>query len=1585
MSNGNTNNTVFIQKLFTSRDNFVDGNIQQATANAANYVGQEGRIWWNPDLNGLYYSDGNTPGGFLINGPVGNGQPGGPVNSVQINNGDGNFYGSANFIFEGSNVNVAGNVNASYFIGNGSQLTDIDTTKIFNGTSYANIETPNGNLEVNINTNSWVFDDTGNLTLPGNSEISINYANGYPYGVTNIAGLAAGNTTEVQFNTNGNFAASGNLRFDTGSNTLYTDQIEIPTGTVLSGVGEVVYVIATLTLNQILANSDGTLAALPANSYGNPNEVPAPWAVFQFTTDPSPALEVNDILSGTGVPVPSSVTYVGTGGNSNIVVTTSTFYGLPTPLPTFGAPIPVSRQTLNAGLNISTQSNTDIVMTPGPGGGIIWAGNLVPLTNDEFTLGSPTRRIKQAYFGSNTVYIYDNYLGTDQTIGANNGNLIIGGGAGLTVGNFIMSGDTLYLINPAEEFNIGTPGATGNLNINRPMTVSDSTGNTRFSVKSDGRVQIDAGPQPANTPGAFNIVASNGGYYQNVTNSGGMIHVTGNDGNATRVNLDNFNNGNHSTSFNAIIGRGASGTAQTPTKTLSGDIFLRISTVGWKEETGFGGATVASQSLDLVALEDFYNASRGTAYRFYNAPLGSNSRSFSSQIDSTGLSFVQPADATYDANIGITFNDNTRQITAFNDTSAVTSVTVGVGLSQTTTVGDVGIDATGVTTVAGTANQVYVNANTSGGNSNAAITLTLPQNIDSGATLTFSNLTITGTLTAANFTSTGNSIIHDKILNLAYDSTSNAQIDGGGIILGNISDPYTVSILYDLNNNQWNTDGAGLYTLDLVAANANIDFLNVQNGGHFGLINEQLDYPNAYVQVDANVNSYSQIVSQNHSPGTQASSDLVLVNDIGDDGNHFIDLGINGSNYTDPAYSSTLANDGYLYMNQGNLVIGTDTAAKTIKFIAGGTTSNDIVLTISNTGLVTPGNAQANYFIGNGRYLTGLPAGNIVGQVANALVAGTVYTNAQPNITSVGTLTALTVSGNITSGNANLGNVATANFFVGNGYGLTNINVSNIVGTIANANYAAYAGNVTIAAQPNITSVGTLTGLVVSGNITSGNANLGNLALANYFSGNANALFNIQGANVTGQVSYAAVANSVAGANVSGTVANATYALSSGSVANSLTINNSGTGSASGVTFNGSSAVIISYNTVGAPKADGTGASGTWGISISGNANVANTANAVAGANVSGQVAYAAIANSVAGANVSGQVSNALIAGTVYTNAQPNITSVGTLTTLTVSGNANVGNLGTGRIIATGNISGTQLISNIATGTAPLVVTSTTQVANLNVATAGLATFATTANAVAGANVSGQVANALVAGTVYTNAQPNITSVGTLTSLTIGAGNATINPITLTSGSLQTSTSAGDFEYDGVTAYFTPSDAQRGVIPAIQIFIPNANVAYSNTTSLQPMFGLTNGVSVTANTKYMYRICGTIRKSSSSSAAMQYAMDVNNGATIQRHYYIVNPCPSTTQTAVTAATMMSNYLTSGFDTAVTVSGSLSFSAGYYNFIIDGEIEILTAGQINPQVGFTGTLGTSSYIEAGSSMQIWPVGNITGNTSVGNWS
>lgn len=59
---------------------------------------------------------------------------------------------------------------------------------------------------------------------------------------------------------------------------------------------------------------------------------------------------------------------------------------------------------------------------------------------------------------------------------------------------------------------------------------------------------------------------------------------------------------------------------------------------------------------------------------------------------------------------------------------------------------------------------------------------------------------------------------------------------------------------------------------------------------------------------------------------------------------------------------------------------------------------------------------------------------------------------------------------------------------------------------------------------------------------------------------------------------------------------------------NGITFNSGGTGVTSGTTFTGSGAATISYNTIGAPSTGGANATGTWGISITGNAATATSA-----------------------------------------------------------------------------------------------------------------------------------------------------------------------------------------------------------------------------------------------------------------------------------------------------------------------------------------------------------------------------------------
>ena len=86
------------------------------------------------------------------------------------------------------------------------------------------------------------------------------------------------------------------------------------------------------------------------------------------------------------------------------------------------------------------------------------------------------------------------------------------------------------------------------------------------------------------------------------------------------------------------------------------------------------------------------------------------------------------------------------------------------------------------------------------------------------------------------------------------------------------------------------------------------------------------------------------------------------------------------------------------------------------------------------------------------------------------------------------------------------------------------------------------------------------------------------------------------------------------------------------------------------------------------------------------------------------------------------------------------------------NGNIDITPNGTGQIVSSSVVNATRFVSNIAIGTAPFTVTSTTQVANLNVATAG---------------------------TVTTAAQPNITSVGILGLLDVD--NININGNTISS------------------------------------------------------------------------------------------------------------------------------------------------------------------------------------------------------------
>jgi hypothetical protein len=337
--------------------------------------------------------------------------------------------------------------------------------------------------------------------------------------------------------------------------------------------------------------------------------------------------------------------------------------------------------------------------------------------------------------------------------------------------------------------------------------------------------------------------------------------------------------------------------------------------------------------------------------------------------------------------------------------------------------------------------------------------------------------------------------------------------------------------------------------------------------------------------------------------------------------------------------------------------------------------------------------------------------------------AGTGITITGTTISVNASQTQVTAVGTLTtlsvSGNANVGNIGATTF----------------VGALSGA--ATTAGTVTTAAQPNITSVGTLTSLGVNGTVTA----VAFTANTGVFTGNGSGLSALAGANVTGQVGNALVSGTVYTAAQPNITSVGT--LTSVSVSGNANIGNIGTGGLITATGNLNAGNII---TAGIVSATGNG---TFG-----NVSATTFTGALSGA--------------------------ATTAGTVTTAAQPNITSVGTLTSVSVSGNATVGNISaTNHTGTTANLTG-QYITTLATGTAPFVVTSTTQVANLNVATAGVAGTVTTAAqpnitslgtlsslSVSGNANVGNIGATLFVGTLATAAQPNVTSLGTLSSLSV--------------------------------------------------------------------------------------------------------------------------------------------------------------------------------------------------------------------------
>ena len=467
------------------------------------------------------------------------------------------------------------------------------------------------------------------------------------------------------------------------------------------------------------------------------------------------------------------------------------------------------------------------------------------------------------------------------------------------------------------------------------------------------------------------------------------------------------------------------------------------------------------------------------------------------------------------------------------------------------------------------------------------------------------------------------------------------------------------------------------------------------------------------------------------------------------------------------------------------------------------------------------------------------PGLTLSASVSGAVFAGTLQTAAQPNITSVGTLVSLSVTGNITGGNvlggANVNATThtgttvsvTGNITGGNVLGGANVNATTFTGTTVSVTGNITGGNVLGGANVNSTLF-TGTTVSVSGNVTGGNLNAG--------TGNISTTGNVQAGNLktgglissTGNITTAATGNISTG-NISitgvysgdGSGLTNLGALAVGSIANGTsTIGISGSGGNGVITIGGVSNVAVfttttayfigAANVTGIEKS-GTNAIGNIGSSINYFNNIfAATYNGTT-VSVTGTITGASVVGGVmTGTSVS--VTGNITGGNVLGGANVNATTH-TGTTVSVTGTITGGNLavGTGTISTSGNITGGNVLGganvNATTHTGTTVsVTGTITGGNLAV---GTGTISTSGN-ITGGNVLG---GANVNATTFTGGTVSVT--GTITGGNLAVGTGTISTSgNITGGNLVTSGTTGILSVNSITHTGTTALGNIGEVGA---------------------------------------------------------------------------------------------------------------------------------------------------------------------------
>jgi hypothetical protein len=274
----------------------------------------------------------------------------------------------------------------------------------------------------------------------------------------------------------------------------------------------------------------------------------------------------------------------------------------------------------------------------------------------------------------------------------------------------------------------------------------------------------------------------------------------------------------------------------------------------------------------------------------------------------------------------------------------------------------------------------------------------ISSNVFTGALVVLGGAGVAGTINANALVSTGTTLSEGVITansaTTSTNSTSGALVVTGGTGIGGNLNVAGFSKVSNSTNSTSSTTGAlvvsggvGIGGNLFIAGNLSLggNILSstfTSNSGSFigdlttgygalyaGIPTGYTVLPSTPFQIATNANTYSQLNMQNINNGTNASSDYVVTAGNGTDSTYYGDFGIASNTYSYAGLSAIGPNDVYLLGvgnnangpytgNVGNVVISSSNGM--IKLAAGGGDNANVIVKVTNTGIIPGANASYN-------------------------------------------------------------------------------------------------------------------------------------------------------------------------------------------------------------------------------------------------------------------------------------------------------------------------------------------------------------------------------------------------------------------------------------------------------------------------------------------------------------------------------------------------------------------------------------------------------------------------------------------------